>query len=520
MSLPALSRFSASQAATLALLAALSLPVVLRAEEAKGAANAAGAGNTAEAAKAAEAQPPAVEALQSEASPTLDDLDQKLRILERKLEVKDEAEATAKEQNATVTAGKDGFSLIAADKESLLKFKFFQHTDGRYFFADGANKLPNTLLLRRVRPVLEGTLGKYYNFRLQPDFGAAVSVLDAYGEAAYWPSARLRIGKSKTPLGLERIQSSQDMNVIEFAHPTSLTPNYDLGISLLGDFREEAYGYNVGVFNGAVDGANRDVDLNDDKDLIGRVFALPFKNGAVEPLRGLGIGFAASWGKRRGDSANSELPAYRTEGQQTFYTSRTVATRAPAATYNAATQVVGNSAAISSDTGTVRANGDLIRINPQGYWYYGPFGLLGEYISSAQEVSKGGANLGKQATLTTRAWQATASWVVTGEATSFKSFKPRHPVSFADGEKSGFGAWELVARYSRLDVDAAAFPLYANPAVAARQASTWTGSLNWHLSRYARLSADYAWTEFKGGAANGADRPEEKVFFARLQTAF
>ena len=452
-------------------------------------------------------------------APTLDELDQKLRILERKLEVKEEEEATKKEQNATVTAGKDGFSLVSADKESALKFKFFQHSDGRYFFGDGANKLPNTLLLRRVRPVLEGTVGKYYNFRLQPDFAAAFSILDAYGEVAYWPWARLRIGKSKTPLGLERIQSSQDMNVIEFAHPTSLTPNYDLGISLLGDFQDEAYGYYAGVFNGAVDGTNRDVDLNDDKDVIGRVFALPFKNGTVEPLRGLGIGFAASWGKRFGDSANSELPGYRTEGQQSFYGSRTVATKAPAVTYNATTKVVGASAAVSSDSGTVRANGDLVRLNPQAYWYFGPFGLLGEWISSTQDVSKGGVNLGQKASLTTTAWQATASWVVTGEATSFKSLKPRHPVTFS-GDQPGFGALELVARYSRLDADASAFPLYANPASAASEASTWTAGANWYLSRYAKLSFDYEWTEFKGGSAAGADRPEEKAFFGRLQTAF
>jgi phosphate-selective porin OprO/OprP len=510
------SRFSTASAATLALLAALSLPTGIRAE--------AGSGAAPDAAQAESAEPKVAE--QTEAAPTLDDLDQKLRILERKLEVKEEQAAAQKEQAASVTAGKDGFSLISADKESVLKFKFFQHTDGRYFFADGANKLPNTLLLRRVRPVLEGTVGKYYNFRLQPDFAATFSILDAYGEIAYWPWARLRVGKSKTPLGLERIQSSQDMNLIEFAHPTSLTPNYDLGISLLGDFQEEAYGYFVGVFNGAVDGTNRDVDLNDDKDIIGRVFALPFKNGTVEPLRGLGIGFAASWGKRLGDSANSELPSYRTEGQQTFYTSRVVATKAPAVTYSGTPKVVGTSAAVSSDSGTVRANGNLIRLNPQGYWYYGPFGLLGEYIASTQDVSKGGANAGQKASLTTSAWQATASWVVTGEATSFKSLKPRHSVSLAGGDQAGFGALEVVARYSRLDVDADAYPLFANPSAtanlagAARQASTWTAGVNWYLSRYAKLSADYAWTEFKGGAANGADRPEEKVFFARLQTAF
>src|SRR5690349_3954450 len=87
-------RFS-GRVAALALLAAFGLPSGLRAEDAKPA-----------------------DSAQAEAAPTLDELDQKLRILERKLEVKEEAEATAKEQNATVTAGKDGFSLVSADKES------------------------------------------------------------------------------------------------------------------------------------------------------------------------------------------------------------------------------------------------------------------------------------------------------------------------------------------------------------------------------------------------------------------
>src|SRR6185369_7822418 len=178
--------------------------------------------------------------------------DQKISILERKLELKDEAEAAAKEQNATVTAGKDGFSLVSADKESVLKIRYFSPVDGRaYFEANDERKLANTLLLRRVRPIFEGTLYKYYNFRWMPDFTGTFQILDAYGELAFTPAARLRVGKSKTPFGLERLKSSADMDYIEFAHPTALTPNYDLGVSLWGDLFEEAFSYSIGVWNGA-----------------------------------------------------------------------------------------------------------------------------------------------------------------------------------------------------------------------------------------------------------------------------
>jgi phosphate-selective porin OprO and OprP len=432
----------------------------------------------------------------------VESLDAQLRLLERKLEVKEEEEEKKRSESATLTAGKDGFSLVSADKESSLKFRFFQHIDGRYFFDDGANKLPNTLLVRRVRPVWEGTVAKHYNFRIMPEFSGTFQILDAYSEIAFWPQARLRVGKSKTPFGLERLKSSQDMDIIEFAHPTSLTPNYDLGISLLGDLLDESVSYYAGVFNGAVDGANRDTDLNDDKDLIGRVFALPFKSGNVELVRGLGIGFAASWGKKKGDFANTDLAAYRTEGQQTFFSYRTAA----------------------GDTGTVRAFGEGYRLNPQGHWYYGPFGLFGEYVASTQEYAKGGAGLAAPKSLTSTAWNATVNYVVTGESPSFKGLKPRHPLSFpkiakAEGA-SGFGALELVGRASRLKVDEDAFPVFANPATSAKQATTYSAGLNWYLSRHLKWSASYAWTEFEGGAAAGADRPEEKVFFSRIQTAF
>src|SRR4051812_33717242 len=66
----------------------------------------------------------------------LAELDQKVAILERKLELKDEEEQKKATENAVVTAGKDGFSLKSADAESVLKLKYFQHVDGRFYIED------------------------------------------------------------------------------------------------------------------------------------------------------------------------------------------------------------------------------------------------------------------------------------------------------------------------------------------------------------------------------------------------
>ena len=123
-----------------------------------------------------------------------------------------------------------------------------------------------------------------------------------------------------------------------------------------------------------------------------------------------------------------------------------------------------------------------------------------------------------RAELENNAWQATVSWVLTGEDASYRGVaKPSSP--FSPG-KGGWGAWELVGRYGELDLDDGAFPLFADPAVAARSAQSWTVGVNWYLNSNLKLVANYLQTRFGGGAAAGADRDGEKAVFTRLQVAF
>src|SRR5690606_2908160 len=141
--------------------------------------------------------------------------------------------------------------------------------------------------------------------------------------------------------------------------------------------------------------------------------------------------------------------------------------------------------------------------------YVGPVGLLGEYIRSEQEVAE--ATSGGRAALEHSAWQLTGSWVLTGEKASYRGVRPDNP--FVPGS-GGWGAFELVARYGELDVDDAAFPLFASPA-----ASASTLGLNWYPTRNLRLVANYAHAGFEDGAA-GDDREDEKTFFTRAQFSF
>jgi len=420
----------------------------------------------------------------------LHELDQKLRLLERKWELaQEEAAAKAKEAPALI-AGKDGFSLRSADSKFQLKLRGYVHSDGRFFLADDEKRFANTFLMRRIRSIFEGTLDKNFDFYLMLDFGGGATVIqDAYIDFRYSLKARVRIGKLKEPFGIERLQSGANLLFVERALPNNLVPNRDVGAQLHGELAKGAITYAAGVFNGVADGASADNDNGDEKDFVGRLFLLPFKNTSAA-LQGFGLGVAGSSGTQKGSATAPSLPSYRTPAQQTYFSYRSDATTA----------------------GTAIASGKRTRISPQGYFYSGAFGLFGEYVISKQEVTRGAT----AANLQNEAWQAAASYVIIGQKVNYRGVTLPKPFEPKDGN---WGAFELATRYSKLTIDKDAFPIFADLARAAQTATAWAVGINWHLNRNAKFTVDYEQTDFEGGASTG-DRKSEKIVFSRLQISY
>ena len=157
-------------------------------------------------------------------------------------------------------------------------------------------------------------------------------------------------------------------------------------------------------------------------------------------------------------------------------------------------------------------------MSPQAWYYYNSLGLIGEYIQSEQDLTRGG--VGKS--IKNDAWSVSGSWVLTGEDASYRGVKPSAPYTVGG---DGWGALEVVARVGSLDIDNAAFAgattgatadRLANPASQASKAESYGVGLNWYLTSNAKISADYNETKFDGGAAAGADRRDEKALFTRL----
>jgi phosphate-selective porin OprO/OprP len=439
----------------------------------------------------------------------IEDQKQRLAVLERKLELQQEAATTAAAAAPRITASASRLQIASTNGENFIRFRGTLHADNRVFGGDSVPETADTFLLRRVRPTLEGTFGGIYDYRFTPDFGGGRSVIiDAYVAARFNPAFAVTVGKFKPPVGLERLQSGADIRFIERGLPTSLVPNRDIGIQFSGEFGGGTVAYQVGYFNGVTDGQSSDnlttpdVEVDTKGDYAARVFFQPFLNSENFALRGLGFGVGSSWIDVDGAATNTALSVYRSPGQQSVFAYRA----------NTATGVTPNNATF--------ADGERLRLAPQFYYSVGSFGVLGEYTTVKQDVSRtvGGTTLSDS--LEHSAWQAQFSYFLTGEEEAFRGFTPGS--TFRPG-KEGSGAWELVARIQELDIDDATFlggaNSFANPLTAVSKVTAYGVGANWYPWNTVKLSINYEQSEFEGGAALG-DRADEKALFSRFAINF
>ncbi|HEY5298544.1 MAG TPA: porin [Verrucomicrobiae bacterium] len=414
----------------------------------------------------------------------IQELDQKVRVLERKDELdKADAEAAAKKQPLIKLDG-NGFAFTSADKNFSVGIHGQLQLDSRTFFENNVAPGADGFLLRRARPIISGTVFHDFDYVFMPDFGGSSTVIqDAFINYHYNPALQLQIGKFKSPVGLEYLQSVKNWAFNELSLASDLVPNRDLGVELHGDLFGGILSYAAGIFNGVADGANTsNSDFDNEKEFAGRIFVQPLKKSGLAALQGIGFGLAGSYGDEAGASSSA---GYKTEGQQKLFGYRS----------------------------TVTGDGAHWRIAPQAYYYYGPFGLLGEYVESSQKVAAG-ANT---ATLENNAWEVTASWILTGEKNSYKGITPDHPF---DVSKNHWGAVGLFARYAQLDIDSDAFPIFADPTTSAKSATDWSVGLSWWLNNNIRVMTSFSHTTFSGGGSGSVTGQDENTLFTRVQLAF
>lgn len=397
---------------------------------------------------------------------------------------------TAQAQGTTAPAAqtsgwRDGFFIQSDNGDYRLQIGGLVHADGRFALGSHAETVAvtDTFLIRRLRPYLRGRFARNFEIYINPDFaGGMVTLQDAYVDTVFSPAFRIRLGKTKTPFGLERLQPVSNMLFFERALPTSLVPNRDTGVTVLGDLSGGLVSYQAGVVNGVADGGSGDVDNNDGKDLAGRIAIRPFVGNQASPLRGLTAGIAGTWGRQEG---SGPLPTLRTASlAQTYF----------------------------SYAGAV-ADGARRRYSPQLSYYYKAFAGIVEYVHTGTAVRKGdvAGDIGLDA------WQMAGSWMLTGAAATdgTTAVRPRANFDFGAGH---LGAIQVVARYHALTIDDRAFTLgFAAPG-SSGTADAWTAGLNWYLTPNFKYVVNFERTVFDGDA-DGPRKPENALV-VRGQASF
>ena len=155
------------------------------------------------------------------------------------------------------------------------------------------------------------------------------------------------------------------------------------------------------------------------------------------------------------------------------------------------------------DTGDFDAH-DVNRYGAEAAGVYGPFSLQAEYLRSAVNREDAG-----NPDVSFDGWYVMGSWVLTGESRGyvfeearFKNPKPKGIVG-----KGGIGAWELLARYSTLDL--------SDGDVDGGEEDNVTVGLNWYPTPNFRFMANYVRVlDLEGGDFDGA---EPEAFLLRAQ---
>jgi phosphate-selective porin OprO/OprP len=361
----------------------------------------------------------------------------------------------------------------------------------------------STFLIRRARPNLEGTAFQNFDWKLQTDFqtngvdnSTSTVVQDAYVGAKAFDWLQLRVGKMKSPIGVERWQSAHARWFTDLITTTYLVPNRTVGAMLWGNVGDGLAEYYAGLFNGAPDGGSSNVSTSgqNTKDFEARLALTPFAKTSIVPLKKLTAGAGVTYAPQL-----NGLGIYATANQQSFFKYR------------------------SSTVNATAANpGEQVRFVPNLQYFWGPFGLYAEAAWSTVGVSGVTTSKSKitrehSENLTNFGWQIAASYMLTGEENSFRAISPRRKFSPSTG---GWGALQLTARVGQLTVDSNAFPIYADPNTQAESSTTFGTGLNWILNDNTKLTLQYDYTSFIGGAANDGNRPDANAITTQFQVYF
>jgi phosphate-selective porin len=366
--------------------------------------------------------------------------------------------------------------------DGQLKFRLGGRAQVDGTTGDGNEKFENFHLpidydvsLRRFELYAIGRIKKFnFNvaFELGPDWGLTDAWIEgAEGGLEVWGKylGKLRVGFMSEPFSLQRKTSSYNLGFLERSLPVqTFSPGTNVGAMVHDSGRKGRYTWAFGLFS---------FGQKNDSNASGSVLSL---TGRV-----------------------SHLLSYRNEGRNLFHVGVSLSSRSP----------TGNDTRYRSrpearfvdylvDTGTFSAS-HLTLVGFEAAGVSGPLWVQGEYIRSevaAQAVEdpvfKGS--------------YVEVGWFITGENRPYRTnsgvfdrMLPRNKYGGGNPfKKRSGGAWEVVGRLSRVDLD--------DGLIEGGKMTDVSGALNWYVNATTRIELNYIYSSPKNqGSAN--------IFLIRLQ---
>ena len=379
-------------------------------------------------------------------------------------------------------------------KISMVPAPKFETADGAYsfkiggfgqidagMFSDDRRDHPDGTNVRRARLNVSGTIAKDFKYKLENDFaGNASTITDAFVEYVGLDPVTLTIGQFKEPFGMETLTSDLFTTFNERALPVVFSPDRRIGamVSTYGNTAPiGAWTASIGGF-GSNTASTSSTD-DEARDITGRLTWAPF----AEKTKVLHFGVAAS---HRIPDAATDAFSFSSRAENQFSSA---------------------SADLSVNTGTISRVNDVNLLGLEAAGVYGPFSLQGEYVI---------ADVDRQAFADQqfKGYYAEASYFITGESRNYLpktgKFDRVSPKWAFKPSENNWGAWQVAARYSGLDLN--------DTTIRGGYVKDYTFGLRWIPQPYIAITANYIRSTTDAFAVTPND--DANIFVLRTQFDF
>jgi phosphate-selective porin OprO and OprP len=358
---------------------------------------------------------------------------------------------------------KNGFVLETADKNFSINFGGRLQADWNASYpGDGVQQefdLPDSqsgVEFRRARLSVAGLVFGNVDYKIEYDFATGEpEAKDVFVGMRKIPYVQyVRAGHYKEPFSLEELTSDSFTTFMERGLPNAFSPSRNMGLAVLQEYFDQHMTFAAGGF-AETDNSGFGFGTDQGYNITSRITGLPLYESQGRQLVHLGFAYSHKF-RHEVDISFSQRPE-----SHLF----------PVTLVN---------------TGTIDTDGvDLV--NPEVAWVWGPLSLQAEYMHAfVSQVGNPDPNFG--------GLYAYVSYFLTEDDMrayrlsegAFDRIIPKRNFSF-DGQ--GWGAWEVAARFSRLDLSSENVDGGVDDDV--------TAGLNWYLNPVTRITVNYVWAHLE-----------------------